>query len=119
MFRSDARIIKSGRNGIDRCDLSILILTEIRFHPMKNTKLSGCDGCSRLESINTSSRSLTANKTDTLVLNKMIKRANGIGSSAHTCQHSIWQFSFCCHTLLLDLLGNHCLKITDNGWKWM
>lgn len=115
---SNTRVIQTGGDGINRCDLTILILAEIRLHTVENTKFSGCDRCCSLSSIDTASSCLTTNQANSLVLNKVVESSDCIGTTANTGKYSIRKFSFFFQNLFFDLLGNNCLKsrtIVGNG----
>ena len=119
MFRSNTRVIQTGGDGINRCDLTILILAEIRLHTVENTKFSGCNRCCSLSSIDTASSCLTTNQANSLVLNKVVESSDCIGTTANTGKYSIRKFSFFFQNLFFDLLGNNCLEITNNCRKWV
>lgn len=73
MFGPDARIIEPRRNGIDRSDLSVLVLTEIRLHPMEYAEAACRNGSRRIESVDPSSSRFTADKPYLIVPDEMIK----------------------------------------------
>ena len=119
MFRSDSRIIQTGRNRVNRCNLTKFILTEIRFHTVENARPPCCDRCCRFRCIHAPACRFTSNQSHILIFNKMIKGTDGIGTAAHAGQNRIRQFAFRFKNLLFDLFGNHCLKISDNRRKRM
>src|SRR5699024_1611031 len=56
VLRSHARIVQPGRDRIHRRDLPVLILTEVRLHPMEDSQFSCGNGRRSLRRIDPSSR---------------------------------------------------------------
>ena len=119
VFRTYPGIIQAGGNGINRSDLTVLILAKVRLHSMKNTKSSGCNRGCCFQCINAPSCRFTADQSDILIFNKVIKTADCIGTTAYTGYHRIRQSSFFNKHLIFDFFGDHCLKITHNRRKRM
>ena len=119
MFRSDTRVIQSCGNRVNRSNLSIFILTEVGLHTMEDAQTTGSNRSRCLCGIDTSSCCLTTDKTHIFIFNKIIKCSNGIGAAAHAGQYSIRKSALFFQHLFLDLFGNHSLKISHNGRKWM
>ena len=103
VFRSDSGIIKSGRNRINRCDLTVLILAEIGLHTVENAETSGIDGSCRFKGINASARSLTAYKLYIFVIDKMIEGTDGIGATSNAGYNRIRKSAFLFKHLFLYL----------------
>ena len=78
VLRADAGIIQSGRDRIDRCDLSIFILTEIGFHAMKDPQAPGVHGRGGPRRIDALASRLTADEPHLLIFDEMIKTADSI-----------------------------------------
>ena len=103
VLRPDTGIIESCGNGINRCDLSVFILTEVGFHPVKDARFSGGYGGCRFKCIRTSSGGFASDEPDAPVADKMIKAADGIGSSAYTGDDGIRKASFSLENLFFYL----------------
>ena len=114
MFRSDSRIIQTCGNGIYRCDLTIFILTEIRFHSMEDSQFAGCNGSCCLCRIYATSCCLTSDQTDIFVIDKIVECSDRIGSATYTCKNCIRKSALFFKDLLFDFFGDHCLKIANN-----
>src|SRR5699024_3853464 len=84
-----ARVVKPGGNGVHRGDLPVLVLAEVRLHPVENAKPSGRDGSRRFKGFHAPAGRLAADEPDALVLNKMVKASNGVGAAAHAGQHRV------------------------------
>ena len=86
---------------------------------MEDTQLSGSDRSCRLCSVDAAPCCLTADQTHPLILDKIIKGSDRIGSAADTGQHRIRKPSLLLQDLFLDLLGDYRLKISDDRWERM
>ena len=117
MLRTYTRIIKTCGDGVYRCDLSVLILAEVRFHTMEDSETTGCDGCRSLRSIHATSCCLTADETNVFVLNEIVEASDSIGAAAYAGQDNIRKSSLFFQHLFFDLLGDHCLEITYDSWE--
>ena len=89
MLRTDPRIIKAGRYGIDRGDLPVFILAEVGLHPVKDPQSARRDGGGCFEGIHTPAGSLAADQPYVLILNKVVEASDGIGTSADTGQDRV------------------------------
>ena len=119
MLRSDTRIIQPCRNGVDRCDLPILILTEIRLHAMEDPQPSCRYGRRRFSCVDPAACRFASDELHIFIVYKVIKSSNSVGSASNTCQHRIRQPSFLFQHLCLDFPGNHRLKITHDSRERM
>ena len=117
MLRTYPRIIQSGRDRIYRCDLSVLILTEIRLHPMEYAFCTGCHGCCRSVRVHTETCRLAADQLNTFILDKLIKHSHGIAATADARHNHIWKPSFLLQYLCSRLPADHTLKIPDDHWE--
>ena len=119
MLRTNAGVVQTGRNGVNGSDLSLFVLEEIGLHAVENAQTALGNGGSVQLGFDALSGSFCAYQTHALVRKEIVEHTHGIGTAADTGNHTIRQSAFFFHQLFLDLLGDHCLKITDNGWKWM
>ena len=86
---------------------------------MKDPHSSRGNSSCRFPGINTSSGSLTADESNRLIRNEMIKGPDGVGSSSHACHHCIRKTSLLLQDLFSGFSGDHSLEIPDNGGKWV
>ena len=115
VLRADAGIIQPCGNGVDRCDLAVFILAEIGLHAVENAQPAGVDGGSCFKGIDAAACRLAADQAHILILDEMVEAADGIGTAAHAGDDGIGQPAFLFQHLLLDLLGDDRLEITDDG----
>ena len=86
---------------------------------MEDPKTTGCNGCRSLRSIHATSCCLTADETNVFILDEIVKGSDGIGAATYTGQNNIRKSAFFFQHLLFNLLGDHCLEITDDGRERM
>ena len=72
VLRSDARVIQSRGDGVDRCNLPVFILAEVGLHAVEDAQLSGGDGGRRLRRIHAPARGLAADKLYFRVADKTV-----------------------------------------------
>ena len=117
VLRTDSRVVQTCGNGVNWCDLTVLILTEIGFHSVENAKPACGNGSGCLCGVYAAACCLTANELHIFVFNKVIEGSDSIGAAANTCKDCIWKPAFFFQHLLLDFFGDNCLEIADNGWE--
>ena len=69
--------------------------------------------------VDAASGSLAADELNALVLNEVVEGADGVGTAADTSNDGVRQTAFLLQNLLLDFLGNHSLKVTNDGRERM
>ena len=116
---SNAGIIQSCRNRVHRCNLSVLILTEIGFHTVEHTWRSLCHCCCMLIRIDSFSCSLAADQCNFLFRNKLIEHTHCIAAAADTRQNSCRKLSFLFQNLCLCLPSDDRLEIPHDRRKRM
>ena len=119
VLRTDARIVQTGGNRVNRCNLTVFVLTEVRLHAVEDTQTAGGQGGSGLLGVDAASGSLAADELNALVLNEVVEGADGVGTAADTSNDGVRQTAFLLQNLLLDFLGNHSLKVTNDGRERM
>ena len=119
MLRSDSRIIETGGNRIDLIDLTVFILTEIRFHSMKDTDAArGHRSCVH-PCLHAFSRRFTADESYVFIADKGIKTSHSIAAAAHTGHYRRRQTSFFFENLLSRLPADYALKVPHDHGKRM
>ena len=119
MFRTDSRVVKSGRNRINRCDLTVFVLAEQRFHAMENTGASFGNRGGMFRGINAKSGCFAADQGDFFIRDEFIKSTDGIASASDAGNHGIRQTAFFFYQLFFDFFSDNFLEITDNCREWM
>ena len=119
MLRSDAGVVKTGGDGVNGSNLSVLILAEVGLHTVENAERTSADGGCGLLRVDASSGSLKADEPYLRMGNEVIESADGVGTAAHAGEHSIRKASFFFHDLLFDLFGDDGLEVTDDGREGM
>ena len=94
MFRTNPRIIKSCRNRIYRCNLTIFILTKIRLHSMEDTYASCINSSRCLLCIYSPTCRFATDKLNRFILYKLIKHSHGVASATYTSHNYIRKSSF-------------------------
>ena len=112
VLRADAGIIQTGGDGVNRRDLTVLILAEIGLHAVENAQTARIDGGCSLEGVDAAACGLTADQAHIFIIDEIVEAANGVGAAAHAGNDGVRQVAFLFQHLLLDLLGNNRLKIT-------
>ena len=118
MLRTDTRIIKSGGNRINRSDLAVLVLAEIRFHAVEDSELTRINGGCCLERVDTSAGSFASYEIYAFIFDVVIERTDGIRTAAAASKDIIRKAAFLLKCLGLGLTGETAWKsltIVGNG----
>ena len=115
VLRADAGVIQTGGDGVNRSDLTVLVLAEIALHAVENAQTAGSDGRGGLCGVDTAACGFTADQAHALILDEVVKRADGVRAAADTCHHDVREFALLFEHLLLDLLGDDRLEIAHDG----
>ena len=86
---------------------------------MKDADPAGRDRRGGLKGVDASACRFAADQTHVLIPDKMIKAADGVGAAADAGDHRVGQSALFFEHLRLDLIGDHRLKIADDGRKRM
>mgnify|MGYP006936159980 CR=1 FL=1 len=116
VFRSNARIIKTSGDGINRCNLAVIILQEIGFHAMEDTWPAAGNGRCRFSRIDAASSCLHPDELDRRIGDKIIKKPHGIAAAAYAGHGHVGQAPLFFQHLLAHFLANDFLEIADHAW---
>ena len=119
MLGPDARVVKAGGNGVHRCDLPVLILTEVAFHAMEDAEPPCGDRCGGFGRIGPATCGFAPDKLHRRVFDEVIERADGVAPAADAGEHGVGQAAFLLLQLVFDLAADDRLEIAHHGGEGM
>lgn len=112
MLRTDTWVVETSGDRVRLDDLPMSGLEKVRAYTVENTWDTAGEGGAVSLSIHTFACSLHANKSDVLVLDKVVERPDGITASSNASYDSLRKFSSCSQHLGLDLLADELLEVS-------
>ncbi len=119
MLRPDGGVVQAGGDRVGQRDLASIVLQEVRVGALQHAGASAVEAGGVAAQRRATAARLDADQPDTRLIDKVIERANRIGPATHAGQHCRRQPGFLLQDLLLDLLPDHAMKVTDHGWVRM
>src|SRR3546814_9936009 len=113
MLRANPRIIEPCGYAVCFRDLSIIILQKIGLVPVQNTRGTAGKARGMPGSIKPFARRLDTDDFDTFIIEKGMKKTDGIGTTADGRDQHVWQTSLSLQYLLTGFTADHLLKVAD------
>src|ERR1700733_11301246 len=123
MLRAHRGIIEPGRHALGFADLSILVLQQVSFGPVQNSRRATARAAGESRGMAKRARPFSsgfdADEFNSLVADEISEKADGIAAASHARDQQFRKLAFGGQYLLFGLPPDHLLKIPDHGGIWV